>query len=74
VHDITHVVNWNVIQVEPEGYFQVEPLHIPNKMETLLWNKDITQVKVQWRHFSPEEATWEMEEVMRRNYPFLFQS
>ena len=25
VHDVTHVINWNVIQVEPEIYFQVEP-------------------------------------------------
>ena len=25
VHDATHVIDWNVIQVEPEGYFQVEP-------------------------------------------------
>ena len=25
VHDATHVIDWNVIQVEPEGDFQVEP-------------------------------------------------
>ena len=24
VHDATHVIDWNVIKVEPEGYFQVE--------------------------------------------------
>jgi hypothetical protein len=39
----------------------------------MLQNRAITQVKVQWRHFSPEEATWEMEEAMRKSYPFLFQ-
>jgi hypothetical protein len=38
VHDITHVVNWNVIQVEPEGEFQVEPLCIVDMKETLLRN------------------------------------
>jgi ribosomal protein L21E len=35
VHDVTHIVNWNVIQVEPEGEFQVEPLHILDKKETI---------------------------------------
>ena len=30
-HDATHVIDWNVIQVEPEGYFQVEPECILNK-------------------------------------------
>ena len=24
VHDATHVINWNDVQVEPEGYFLVE--------------------------------------------------
>ena len=28
VHDATHVVNWNDVQVEPEGYFLVEPDYI----------------------------------------------
>ena len=28
VHDATHVINWNVIQVEPEGEFQVGPKRI----------------------------------------------
>jgi hypothetical protein len=32
VHDITHVVNWNVIQVEPECYFQVELLHTKREL------------------------------------------
>ena len=25
MHDATHVINWNDVQVEPEGYFLVEP-------------------------------------------------
>jgi hypothetical protein len=27
VHDPTHMIDWNMVQVEPEGEFQVEPLH-----------------------------------------------
>ena len=28
VHDPNHVINWDVIQVELEGEFQIEPMHI----------------------------------------------
>ena len=36
VHDATHVINWNVIQVELERYFQVEPDCILDKREIFL--------------------------------------
>ena len=31
VHDPTHMIDWNLVQVEPEGEFQVEPLRILEK-------------------------------------------
>jgi len=46
VHDATHVIDWNVIQVELEGYFLVEPYCILERRETNLWNCSIGQVKV----------------------------
>ena len=58
--------------MEPEGEFQVETAHILDKKETVLQNLVIARVKVQWKHFSPEEATWELEEEMRIKYPSLF--
>ena len=36
VHDATHVINWNDVQVEPEGNFLVEPDCILDKREILL--------------------------------------
>jgi len=38
----------------------------------MLWNRAIEQVKVQWKHFGPDEATWEMDDQMRAMYPSLF--
>ena len=73
VHDVSHVINWNVVQVEPEGEFQVGQKHILVKRERLLWNHNIGQVKVQWKHLSSEEATWELEINMWEAYPDLFQ-
>ena len=57
VHDATHVINWNDVQVEPEGGFLVEPNCILERREISLQNRTISQVKVQWKHLSLEEAT-----------------
>ena len=64
VHDPNHVINWDVIQVEPGKEFQIEPLHILDKKVTMIWNRAIAQVKVQWEHYGPIEATWELEDAM----------
>eukprot|EP00253_Pinus_taeda_P031022 PITA_31022 len=72
VYDPRHVIRWQDIQVEPEGEVLVEPLNILDRREVQLRKRVITQVKVQWRQFGPEEATWEDEALMMRNYPALF--
>jgi len=61
-----------MIQVELEGEFQLEPRCILNRGEISLRNKTISQVKVQWRHFGPDEATWETKDAMKHTYHFLF--
>eukprot|EP00253_Pinus_taeda_P016974 PITA_16974 len=72
VYDPKHVIRWQDIQVEPEGEILVEPLSILDLREVQLRKRVITQVKVQWRHFGPEEATWEDQELMKKAYPNLF--
>ena len=59
--------------MEPEGDFLVEPDCILGRREITLRNRTIGQVKVQWKHLSLEEATWELESNMRDAYPILFQ-
>ena len=71
MHDSTHIIDWNVVQMEPEGEFQVEYLRILDMKETTLRNWVIAQVKVQWKHFSLEEATWELKEDVQKKYPDL---
>jgi hypothetical protein len=61
------------VQVEPEGKFQVEPLCILDRREITLQNRAIAQVKVQWKQYSPEEATWELEGDLWKSHPILFQ-
>jgi hypothetical protein len=73
VHDPTHMIDWNLVQVEPKGEFQVEPLQILDPREIALRNRVITQVKVQWKHLSPKEATWELEGDLQKYHPIMFQ-
>ena len=57
VHDAIHIINWNDVQVEPKGDFLVELYCTLNKRDIFLWNRIIGQMKVQWKHLSPKEAT-----------------
>ena len=59
--------------MEPEGEFQVGPECILDMRELLLWNCTIGQVKVQWKHLSLEEYTWEFKSDKWEAYPILFQ-
>ena len=38
VYDSIHIIDWNVVQVEPEGEFQVEHVCILDRKETMLQN------------------------------------
>eukprot|EP00253_Pinus_taeda_P032874 PITA_32874 len=68
----SHIRVHNVFHVEPEAEVLVEPLNILDWREVQLQKRVITQVKVQWRHYGPDEATCEDEALMIRNYPGLF--
>ena len=59
--------------MEPEGYFLVEPDYILGQREITLQSHTIGQMKVQWKHLIPEEATRELESNMRDAYLILFQ-
>eukprot|EP00253_Pinus_taeda_P014899 PITA_14899 len=65
VYDPKYVSKCQDVQVEPEGEIFVELVNILDRREVLLWKRAITQIKVQWQHFGPDEATWEDEEFMR---------
>jgi hypothetical protein len=73
IPDANHVIDWNVIQVEQEGAFQVHPVHILDRKIKQLQNRAIEIVKVQWTWYAPEDATWEHEDGMRAKCPHLFE-
>ena len=47
-------------------------MRIMDSREQVLHGKTVRLVKVLWQHRGVEEATWEREDTMHANYPFLF--
>ena len=47
-------------------------MRIMDSREQVLHGKTVRLVKVLWQHRGVEEATWEREDIVRANYPFLF--
>ena len=64
VYDTKHVIDWYLLQVEPEGEFSPEPLHILDKREVQLQKRIVVQLKVQRKHFEVDEATSENKATM----------
>ena len=48
------------------------PVQILDRKEQTLRNKTIYSFKVLWRNHAVEEATWELEDKIKTNYPHLF--
>ena len=72
--DPTHVVDWGELAVNADGTFEEGPMRIMDSRDQVFRGKTMRLVKVLWQHRGVEEATWEREDNIRANYPFLFGS
>ena len=68
----THTVDWGELIVDADGTFKEGPMRIMDRKELVLRGKTVRLVKVLCQHRGVEEATWEREDTVRTNYPFLF--
>jgi hypothetical protein len=48
-------------------------MYILDRKVKTLWNRAIGMVKVQWTWYGLEDAIWEREDVMRAEFPHLFE-
>ena len=70
--DPNHIVDWGELVVDADGTFEEGPVRIMDSREQVLHGKIVRLVKVLWQHRGVEESTWEREDTVRANYPFLF--
>ncbi|KAL5766185.1 hypothetical protein ACOSP7_016802 [Xanthoceras sorbifolium] len=71
--DPSHRVQTETIEIQPDLTYEEEPVDILDREIKELWNKKIPLVKILWRNHNVEDAIWESEEVMRQQYPQLFE-
>ncbi|KAK5819679.1 hypothetical protein PVK06_024698 [Gossypium arboreum] len=70
--DPSHVISSTEVEIQPDMTYSEEPVKILARETKELRNKKINLVKVLWQKHGIEEATWEPEEAMRKQYPNLF--
>ncbi|XP_028802960.1 uncharacterized protein LOC114758115 [Neltuma alba] len=70
--DPSHVIEPEEVELRDNLTYPTEPERILDVKDKQLRNKTIRLVKVFWKGMSPGDATWETEERMRYEYPYLF--
>lgn len=70
--DPTHILKMDDLQLSEDGAVRAEPQCILDRRTQQLRRQTIDQVKIQWDQYSPESATWEDVDTMRREFPYLF--
>nr|KYP76963.1 Retrotransposable element Tf2 [Cajanus cajan] len=73
VHDSSHVVELDDVQVKENLTIEKLPVAVVDHKLKELGGKSIALVKVLW-DTTTGEATWEVEQQCRQQYPFLFPS
>ncbi|XP_069142954.1 uncharacterized protein [Solanum lycopersicum] len=74
IPDESHVLSLDSEELSPDFTFEEEPIAILDRQVRKLRTKKIALVKVQWKHRSVGEATWETETDMQARYPQLFKA
>ena len=59
--------------VDADETFEEGPIRIIDSREHVLRDKIVRLVKVLWQHQVVVEATWERDDTIHANYPFLFE-
>ncbi|XP_020114541.1 uncharacterized protein LOC109728533, partial [Ananas comosus] len=74
IRNSTHVLEYEPVELREDMSYEEYPVCILNREVKKLRSRKIPYVKVQWSNHAVREATWELEESMRREYPQLFES
>ena len=60
------------LELSPELTYEEHPVKIIDESERRTRSKVTRFYKVQWDKHTEEEATWEREDQLRKEYPYLF--
>ena len=85
IHDVFHVsqlrkcispptkqADYRELELSSELTYEEQPVKILEESERRTRNKVTKFYKVQWDKHTEDEATWEREDLLRTEYPYLF--
>ena len=85
VHDVFHVsqlrrcfkdpireVNHEELDLQPDLTYRVIHVRILDEAERKTRNQSTKFLKIQWSNHSEDEATWERESTLKKDYPEFF--
>ncbi|XP_070026163.1 uncharacterized protein [Nicotiana sylvestris] len=73
IHDESHIMPADTIEIKEGLTYEEIPIEILDRQVRKLRTKDIALVKVLWSNHDSKEATWDVEEDMRKKYLYLFE-
>jgi hypothetical protein len=65
----TEVMEQQAIEIEPDLSYAEQHIQILDAKERITRRKNIKMYKILWDHHTVEEATWETEDYLRKNFP-----
>jgi len=65
----TEIVEQEELSVEPDLSYSEHPIRILDQKERRTRRQSVKMFKIQWNHHTEEEATWETEEYLNKNFP-----
>jgi hypothetical protein len=72
ISDPSHVITYEPLQIQENLTYEEIPVKLLDRKVQELRTKSIPLVKVLWSNHEIEEASWELEDEIRKRYPYLF--
>ena len=72
IRDDSHVLQPETLELDEDLHYAERPVQILDRKVRLTRHGETALLKVLWSNHTSEEATWEAEVAMRRDYPYLF--
>ena len=66
-------MDWGEFVVDMDGTFKKRQVCMMDSRDQVFRGKTMRLVKVLWQHRGVKEVTWEHEDTVHANYPFLFE-
>jgi hypothetical protein len=65
----TEIIEQQVVEIKPDLSYVEQPIQILDTKERVTRRKRLRMYKILWDHHTIDEATWETEDYLQRNFP-----